>query len=815
MQREVVRWLQSLDLSFPVKNPKRDLTTGFTVAEILSRYDKEVAMHSFDTGLAMTRRIDNWNQIQKILQRMECATITKELVESTMQSKGDGAMRLIEELYMHLTKRPLRENVIAPVKPTALDMPGYARPTAAIVLREANDPSTQRLQQATGQIDAEKIRIKNEMLLQQHTAVLQTLKVAEPERYVADVPQVKPKTVAKEKGDGGAARAAAKSKLVTERQVASVPPAVLQQFAQREAAVKEAALRQGFPASEDMSTALSRVLARAVREYGLEQLFDSASDSASASDAPDAGGYFSKFFVVRSAVPADAKNVIWTLLFTSAKNIAKHLRTRPREIHHLFVALAFCFTKDAAKLRGFQICGASDAAASLPHKYTEAHHPQQEQINAALDVANGLQLLVAVGRECTGISTELTGSLLEQFIIPRLALCVATASTAFVEAIAKVLAAFVHSAHGDGLQRLLSLLDVAVKSINPEKFFTLTTSIFSCFSFPECPGSQALCLYYAIAAMNSESGVVQGFGLLLLRRLAQAKDGVALLTKEINQSEQLAVSAPLWEVRLAGLDLLCAFWEFVTTNPSLFKAAGDGEDEEESPSAESAAVALSKSAESAIVDSFESFALCPLAQRKLSLLVVSSYRFDHLPDQLNAAFFDRIGQFSNADRRSFFSFGDEGDIQCIEGRLRAVYVTGGVFSTWKGESMVAALCRQSEALNALATNLKLDLTLRTIQSQLDAFHLSPVAVSVNKKQLLRSAAAIGRSSYDTIISISEMQSRDDADVPEDTLVVLELAKRIIFALFHLSDAHDGAEEDGDEETMLTNALQWMAGLLQE
>lgn len=61
LPREVIQWLDSLDLSYSVRNPKMDLTNGFTIAEILTRkYPQQISILTFYNAQAKDKKYNNW-----------------------------------------------------------------------------------------------------------------------------------------------------------------------------------------------------------------------------------------------------------------------------------------------------------------------------------------------------------------------------------------------------------------------------------------------------------------------------------------------------------------------------------------------------------------------------------------------------------------------------------------------------------------------------------------------------------------------------------------------------------------------------------
>jgi len=105
LPREILRWLQSLDLSYSVKSAKRDFSNGFLVAEIFSRYyPQDISMHSYENGTKNTCKNDNWEQLFRFFKKRDIP-ISRLDFEPCIACEVGASAALLVKVYQILTKR--------------------------------------------------------------------------------------------------------------------------------------------------------------------------------------------------------------------------------------------------------------------------------------------------------------------------------------------------------------------------------------------------------------------------------------------------------------------------------------------------------------------------------------------------------------------------------------------------------------------------------------------------------------------------------------------------------------------------------------
>ncbi|RNF27180.1 uncharacterized protein Tco025E_00554 [Trypanosoma conorhini] len=128
MPREVVAWIRTLHLPRVVRHPKRDLSNGFLVAVICSRYWSSVSMHSYEDRMSAAQKRSNWEMLQKQFALNKCP-LSERMIEGMMAGREDYANSFLRQLYTQLTGRAIVE--AAPLPAAEVAQPKTLLPQSA------------------------------------------------------------------------------------------------------------------------------------------------------------------------------------------------------------------------------------------------------------------------------------------------------------------------------------------------------------------------------------------------------------------------------------------------------------------------------------------------------------------------------------------------------------------------------------------------------------------------------------------------------------------------------------------------------------
>ena len=69
--REVLKWIQGMNLENSFSDYRRDLSNGYVMAQIIDRYNREVLMlHSFQNSQKSTAKENNWVLLTRVFAKI-------------------------------------------------------------------------------------------------------------------------------------------------------------------------------------------------------------------------------------------------------------------------------------------------------------------------------------------------------------------------------------------------------------------------------------------------------------------------------------------------------------------------------------------------------------------------------------------------------------------------------------------------------------------------------------------------------------------------------------------------------------------------
>ncbi|KAL7752874.1 hypothetical protein RI367_001877 [Sorochytrium milnesiophthora] len=103
LPRDILRWLNSLDLTFSLKNHRRSFSNGYLVAEILARYfPHDVSLHGFDTTTGKRSRNNNWSVLERVFVK-KGIKVERDVVQKTIDEVPGAIEIILHVIYQHVS----------------------------------------------------------------------------------------------------------------------------------------------------------------------------------------------------------------------------------------------------------------------------------------------------------------------------------------------------------------------------------------------------------------------------------------------------------------------------------------------------------------------------------------------------------------------------------------------------------------------------------------------------------------------------------------------------------------------------------------
>eukprot|EP00039_Didymoeca_costata_P014015 m.221027 g.221027 ORF g.221027 m.221027 type:complete len:223 (+) comp15922_c0_seq18:227-895(+) len=183
LPRQILKWLQSLKLSKPVgRNPRREFSNGYVVAEILSKFYPQININQYDEGTSLEKKKVNWGRLKGVFARNNMVMIPEKLTEATIHCKPGAAEALIQLLHSFLTNKDstttLPEDCSFTDAEYQATLPHHARSTMSIAIKR-----NMRSSELISDPDKERQDAKTLIIMEGYNKMKKSVKKEDPGRY--------------------------------------------------------------------------------------------------------------------------------------------------------------------------------------------------------------------------------------------------------------------------------------------------------------------------------------------------------------------------------------------------------------------------------------------------------------------------------------------------------------------------------------------------------------------------------------------------------------------------------------------------------